>query len=99
MKNCINGDLDIDTLHYSSQAYSILKEWLSLGTGSYKKSFSYLYKSIESINPMLGKFLQEFDIESIWDSLHEAPTKSHFVQQFHRWFDAFKTRKLLKYFT
>ena len=99
MRSCINGDLDINTLHYSPQSYSILKEWLSLGKGSYKTPFSDLYNDIELINPALGKFLHEFDIESVWSSLHEAPTKSHYIQQFHRWFDAFKTRKLLKYFT
>ena len=99
MRNCISGDLDIDSLYYSSNSYSVLKKWISLGSKSYQLSFSDLSKSIDLIHPKLKEFLYEFDIDSVWDSLHEAPTKDHFTQQFHRWFDAFKTRKLLKYFT
>ena len=51
------------------------------------------------IDEKLIKFLEQYNFNTAWDAINETPTSKHFAQQFHRWFDAFKTFKLLKYYS
>ena len=50
----------------------------------------------EKLSLILYDYLMEENIKKIWDPLRESsPTEIHFQKQFHRWFDALKTHRLL----
>ena len=61
-------------------------------------SSDVLEKSKE-IHQELPGFLTQYNFKKAWDGIVEAPSDNHFTMQFHRWFDAFKTFKLLKIFS
>jgi len=91
---------DVQKLYYSDTAFSILEQWLKLGSTARKVELSIILQEAKNIDPKLEVFLQNEGIEKIWDKLQSnAPSKSHFTEQFHRWFDGLKTIRLLKYFT
>ena len=91
---------DVQKLYYSDTAFSILEQWLKLGSTARKVELSIILQETKNIDPKLEVFLQNDGIEKIWDKLQSnAPSKSHFTKQFHRWFDGLKTIRLLKYFT
>ena len=91
---------DVQKLYYSDTAFSILEQWLKLGSTARKVELSIILQEAKNIDPKLEVFLQNEGIEKIWDKLQiNAPSKSHFTKQFHRWFDGLKTIRLLKYFT
>ena len=96
----IQKGLDINTLYYSDKIFLILSEWLKLGNSAWKVELSIILQKAKNIDPKLEVFLQNEGIEKIWYKLQSnAPSKSHFTEQFHRWFDGLKTIRLLKYFT
>ena len=58
------------------------------------------YKNFDVVLCTGPQFLNEQKINNIWDGLQKSsPSSKHFEKQFHRWFDALKTIKLLKYFS
>ena len=90
---------DVQKLYYSDTAFSILEQWLKLGSTARKVELSIILQEAKNIDPKLEVFLQNEGIEKIWDKLQSnAPSKSHFTEQFHRWFDGLKTIRLLKRF-
>jgi len=96
---CINGELKIKSLYYTKRAFEILKQWLDLILNSQSKSYSEITMKCNLIDEKLINFLEQYNFNNAWDAINESPTSKHFEQQFHRWFDAFKTFKLLKYYS
>ena len=58
-----------------------------------------ILKKCKDIHPNLPVFLIKYNFSKAWNGIIAAPSGAHFVKQFHRWFDAFKTFKLLKIFS
>ena len=91
---------DIRRLYYSEHAFMLLAEWIKLGTSAWGISLVQLLEKISSQNKELLNFLLKEGIENIWQNLQSSsPSENHFIQQFHRWFDGFKTHRFLKYFS
>jgi len=87
---------DLGELAYPNEAFEILKEWLSIAMGGYTIDVNQIMFSVQKVCPTLQDFLSNENIEDIWDLLRESsPTEIHFQKQFHRWFDALKTHRLL----
>ena len=96
----IQKGFDITNLYYSDDTYRYLSKWLQLGGHAWEKSLNDLLKDIKSIHPNLIGFLKIEGIETIWSKIqNNAPSKSHFTEQFHRWFDGLKTIRFLKRFS
>ncbi len=96
----VKEGFNIHSLHYSEDAYALLKEWLKLGSQSWRIALPDLISEIENISPQLLEFLQNEGIVEVWDNLQKtAPTSAHFEKQFHRYFDGLKTLRLLKQFS
>ncbi len=92
--------VDMSLLHYSDNAFKILKEWLSLGQSAKDRMLDSVLSESELIHLHLSSFLKKEKIESVWNSLQRSsPTDVHFTMQFNRWFDGLKTIRLLKYFS
>ena len=92
--------LQIKSLYYSKHAFSLLQQWITLGTTAWEVSLDELLKITESKNKELKNFLLKEGIKNIWKNLQSSsPSENHFTKQFHRWFDGFKTIRFLKHFT
>ena len=91
---------EIRSLNYSKYAFTLLQQWITLGTAAWKMSLAELLEKTESQNKELKNFLLKEGIENIWKNLQtSSPSENHFTKQFHRWFDGLKTIRFLKYFT
>tara|TARA_X000001036_G_scaffold220296_1_gene206203 strand:+ start:3307 stop:4431 length:1125 start_codon:yes stop_codon:yes gene_type:complete len=99
LQKTLNGELDISTLYFSDDAYSILSAWIQLALSSEERTYSELKDHIISINSSLIDFLNTINLKAAWGSIIEAPSSEHFVKQFHRWFDGLNIFKLLKFYT
>ena len=81
---------------YHPESYQILGAWLQLVEESPTCDAETLLQRAESIAPALRSFLEDQRFETIWPKLQDnAPDKEGFLRQFHRWFDAFATLKLI----
>jgi hypothetical protein len=99
MEQMQNG-FDIAKLFYSEGAFWYLSQWLQLGSHAWEVNLKDLFKNTNTIHPNLVEFLKLESIEDIWSKIQKnAPSKSHFAGQFHRWFDGLKTIRFLKRFT
>ena len=91
---------DLSKLYFSDESFAILRNWLELGLQSNNLSYMDLISRCSTIHYDLPKFLLNEKINIIWEGLKKSsPTINHFESQFHRWFDALKTIRLLKYFS
>ena len=91
---------DLKELFFKKQSFSILNKWLKIGKNSKNIEIDNVLSQAKGINENLPVFLTEQKINNIWDGLQKSsPSSKHFEKQFHRWFDALKTIKLLKYFS
>ena len=91
---------DLRELFFKKQSFLILSKWLKLGKNSMNLKIDTVLLEANIINENLPNFLNEQKIYLIWEGLQKSsPTTEHFEKQFHRWFDALKTIKLLKYFS
>ena len=96
----IQDGFDIAKLFYSEGAFWYLSQWLQLGSHAWEVNLKDLFKNTNTIHPNLVEFLKLESIEDIWSKIQKnAPSKSHFAGQFHRWFDGLKTIRFLKRFT
>ena len=99
MEQMQNG-FDITNLYYSNDAFLYLSNWLQLGSIAWKVPLHKLLNNISDIHPQLVEFLKLDGIEDVWSKIqNNAPSKSHFTEQFHRWFDGLKTIRFLKRFS
>ena len=76
---------------YSLEDLPHLKEMDGLDLGA-----DDLLQRAEAIHPELREFLRARDFETVWPRLQRNASKSENLEaQFHRWFDGFKTLKLI----
>ncbi|HIJ75022.1 MAG TPA: hypothetical protein HPP83_13075 [Candidatus Hydrogenedentes bacterium] len=83
---------------YDPRSYRILKEWFALVAASLDRDASFLRAGAQAIAPQLVDFLDINRFSSVWPRLRRnssGPDALH--AQFHRWFDGFKTLKLLHF--
>ena len=95
MSKAKNGE-GLDELAYPNEAFQTLKVWLSIAMDGYTEEVNQIMVKVQKFSPVLHNYLMEENIENIWNPLRESsPTEIHFQKQFHRWFDALKTHRLL----
>jgi len=87
---------DLGELAYPNEAFQALKVWLSIAMDGYTEGVNKIMVKVQKLSPVLYNYLMEENIEDVWEKLRESsPTELHFQKQFHRWFDALKTHRLL----
>jgi hypothetical protein len=83
-------------LLYDPNAYRILRDWLRLLDVGSEKSGSEVTRKAEEIEPELCRFLGREGFEKAWDRIRgQAPNELGQREQIHRWFDAFRSLKLI----
>jgi hypothetical protein len=83
---------------YHPDIYKILGDWLSLVVNDLDRGASDLLAGAGGISSQLGEFLELNRFEEIWPRLQQnAPHHAGLELQFHRWFDGFKTLKLIHF--
>jgi len=83
---------------YHPESYRILGDWLSLVCNSLDRDASELLGGAGGISPQLREFLEVNRFEEIWPRLQQnAAHHEGLKSQFHRWFDGFKTLKLIHF--
>ena len=97
MKQSSEG-FSINELYFSEDSFKNLKEFLQIIKKSYKINLEQLLRKTKKIN-RLNDFLNQQEINKVWDSLIENVDEKKFIAQFHRWFDGLKTIKFLKYYS
>ena len=91
------GDRALGTL-YHPDSYTVLGRWLALVRGGLDAPAEQLLGAARSIDPRLAGFLAALNFEETWPKLRRnAPDTAGFEAQFHRWFDAFRTLKLVHF--
>ncbi len=81
---------------YHPETYEILRAWLGLVEARPEEDAAFLTGRAREIDVELGGFLGAQDFEAIWPKLQaNARGSKALVRQFHRWFDAFMTLKLV----
>ena len=85
-------------LLYNPESFYILKQWLKIFNGEENfNSSEYLYES-KKINIELYNFLIEQNFLNDWEKiLLNSKTKDQIYKQKIRWFDGFRTLKLIHY--
>ncbi|RLE23672.1 MAG: hypothetical protein DRJ65_11345 [Acidobacteria bacterium] len=93
----LGGGGDLRTV-YHPEGYRILGAWLSLVLNHLEASAEELLKEGAAIAPQLGTFIEEQGFQDVWPKLQQnAPDLEGLAAQFHRWFDGFKSLKLIHY--
>ena len=99
MKQSDSG-FDLNKLFFDDSTFIILKKWLLLGKNCKDYKIQIVLSKAKNIDINLPKFLINEKIEFIWEGLQKSsPSNKHFELQFHRWFDALKTLRLLKFYS
>lgn len=84
---------------YDPRVFFILKKWLELISRSTDSDAVQILAKTENIHPVLKKYLINCRFEMFWIQVRRRAKKEMLSRQFHHWFDAFKTLKLINYFT
>jgi len=83
---------------YHPDVYKILGDWLFLVVNDLDRGASELLAEAGGISPQLREFLELNRFKEIWPRLQQnAPHHAGLELQFHRWFDGFKTLKLIHF--
>ena len=83
---------------YHPESYKILGDWLSLVVNDLDRGASELLDGAGGISPQLREFLERNRFEEIWPRLQQNSAHHAGLElQFHRWFDGFKTLKLIHF--
>ncbi len=91
----LNGEHD-EYAVYNPEIYRVLHDWLVAVAGNLDASPDQLLAKARAIAPELESFLVANDFANAWASLQKnAPNPAQLHAQFHRWFDGFKTLKLI----
>jgi hypothetical protein len=81
---------------YDPRVYRILKEWLAAVADYVESDASVLLSRAETIAPQLKTFLVANDFAGVWSRLQgNSPDSKQVLSQFYRWFDGFRTLKLI----
>ncbi len=91
----LRGDGDLRTVYHPG-GYRVLGAWLALVLDHLEDSAEELLNGGGAIAPQLGTFLTQQDFDTIWPKLQQnASDLAGLASQFHRWFDGFKSLKLI----
>lgn len=89
------GDEGLRTA-YNPEGYRVLGRWLTLVQERLDADAGALLKGAAAITPPLETFLTQKGFEDVWPKLRtNAPDLPGLAAQFHRWFDGFKSLKLI----
>ncbi|MCH7959917.1 MAG: hypothetical protein IID08_07295 [Candidatus Hydrogenedentes bacterium] len=81
---------------YHPEVYTILQKWLALAGSGFHTPPNQLLDAAREIAPELGQFLEQERFVEVIEKLRDhAPDDATFLRQFHRWFDALKTLRLI----
>jgi hypothetical protein len=87
---------DDGSIVYHPSCYRIVGDWLSLVEDCLEQTAPDLLDRSAAISPQLEAFLIRNNFEKSWPRLqHNAPDLESLLRQFHRWFDGFRTLKLI----
>lgn len=85
-------------LTYHPDGYRILGKWLSLVNEHPGASPDTILADLRQIHAPAADFMTAQGFADTWEKLRRnSPDQALFLKQFYRWFDAFKTLKLLHY--
>lgn len=85
-------------LLYNPEIFIILKEWLILLDNITSTSPETILELSREIHPGLAEFLKKNSFISSWKNiLHTSRSTEQINRQKHKWFDGFKTLKLVHY--
>jgi hypothetical protein len=91
----LSGADDGSTVYHPA-SYRIVGEWLSSVGEHLDHTASNLLERAADISPDLETFLIRNRFDTTWPRIqHNAPDLEGLRRQFHRWFDAFRTLKLI----
>ncbi len=83
-------------LLYDPVCFDILKQWLNIFSSTDSFSAKDYLNSAENIHPELSNFLMQQNFVSDWNKiLKNSVTKKQIAKQKQKWFDGFKTLKLI----
>lgn len=81
---------------YNPEGYRVLGRWLTLVQERLDADAGALLEGAAAIAPPLETFLIQKRFEDVWPKLRtNAPDLPGLTAQFHRWFDGFKSLKLI----
>lgn len=87
-------------LFYNPETFVILGHWLGLIGRNLEQGGEIILERAERIDPTLRLFLDQIDFIATWDKLkNNFPSQKNLLEQFHAWFDGFKTLKLIHFLT
>jgi len=85
-------------LLYNPNSFFILRDWLSIFNNETQNSVYFLLKAAKEIDECLFTFLITQRFETDWQSiLDNSKTNGQIQRQKIRWFDGFRTLKLIHY--
>ena len=83
---------------YDPRSYDVLKRWIEAVRKGLDQGAERLLARAEAACPPLRVFLEQARFSSVWPGLQKNnPDAQKRLAQFHRWFDGFKTIKMLHY--
>jgi hypothetical protein len=85
---------------YDADVFFILARFIDLIKRNIDSLAPDILLKANEIDPLLKIFLENYEFESFWSKLvTRAKAEKVRLKQFHHWFDAFKTLKLINYLT
>ncbi len=85
---------------YDADVFFILARFINLIKRNTESAAPDILAKANEIDPLLKAFLDNYNFESFWSKLiTRAKDGKIRLKQFHYWFDAFKTLKLINYLT
>ncbi len=95
VRRYIEGGQD-EYLLYHPSSYEILRDWLRLIREDSGRNGELLTQDAARIERELGRFLKQEGFELAWDRIRgQAANAASRHAQFHRWFDGFRSIKLI----
>ncbi len=94
VKQRLAGEQDL--VLYHPEVYRVLGKWLAAILGHLAEGPAAILDHAQAIAPPLRSFLEQQGFATVWVRLQEnARDDNALLDQFHRWFDGFKTLKLI----
>jgi hypothetical protein len=94
--NQVEQGSTLENLFFPQYAFDVIGIFLKKVTSNTQIDGEKIFDDLKNIDELLYEFLLEENFVDVWDKIQKvSPTKSHFIFQFHRWFDALKTYRLL----
>jgi len=93
-----SGDRVNDYSLYNPRSFAVLKEWLGYMSSCCESDPGRILARAEGIHPSLDTFLRMNRFSQTWKRLAEnSGDRAHLCRHFLRWFDGFKTFKLIRH--